>query len=228
MRPALALLCASVPLGAAVLAVAAAATTAPREAHTAGGTALAQASLLKLDDFGSGWKATQPTSASSPGLDFSCVGFAPKQRDIFEIGTATSPSFRGSEIGPFVQQKTSVYDTAKAAKTLWLRAVKPRLITCVAQTLGALESQSVHVTVTSTGTIKIGPMADRSASYRVVATLTTPKQRLKTYFDVVLLASKRTITELTISQFQKAPPLKLEQALARAVARRIGAGGPAA
>jgi hypothetical protein len=44
----------------------------------------------------------------------------------------------------------------------------------------------------------------------------------------VLLASRRAITQLTISQFQKAPPLKWEQALSKLAARRLGAGGTAA
>ena len=206
---------------------AAAASTPPRAAHTAAGTKLAQASLLRVGDLGSSWTADQ-ASGASPGLNFSCTGFTPKQSDLVEIGTASSPNFKASAIGPFVLQKTSVYESAKAAQTLWQRSVKPRLVECVAQSLEALTSRGVRVTINSRDTIPIGALADRSASYRVVATLTTDKQRLKTYFDVVLLARSRTITELTISQFQKPPPLKWEIALAKIAARRIGAGGPAA
>jgi len=230
MKPALALRRAAVfaVLAAAVVAGSAVAASAPREAHTAAGTKLAQASLLQLSDLGRGWTAAKPTAASSTGLNFSCTGFTPKQSDLVEIGTATSANFRGGAIGPFLAQKTSVYATAKAARTLWRRGVKPQLSACVGLSLRALESKGVHVTITSRTTIRIGAIADRSATYRILATLTTPKQRLKTFFDVILLASGRTITELTISQFQKAPPLKSEQALAKIVARRIGAGGPAA
>ena len=196
-------------------------------AHSSAGTKLAQASLLRVRDLGSGWTAEQASGAST-GLNLSCTGFAPKLADLVEVGTATSPNFKGSPIGPFVVQKTSVYADGKTARALWRRAVKPRLVECVAQSLGALTSRGVKVTITSTTTIPLGAMADRSASYRVIATLTTSKQRLKTYFDVVMLASRRTITELTISQFQKAPPLEWEKGLAKIVARRIGAGGPSA
>lgn len=220
MRLALVVTAAAVCVGAA-----GAATGPPQAAHTSAGTKLAQASLLRVSDFGGGW--TAQAGGASPGLNFSCTGFMPKQSDLVEIGTATSPLFKGSTIGPFVVQKTSVYASAKTAKTLWQRAVKPRLVECVAQSLELLSSRGVRVAITSKETVPLGAIADRSASYRVVATL-TDKQRVKTYLDVVLLASNRTITELTISQYQKPPALKSEIALAKIAARRIGAGGPAA
>jgi len=127
-----------------------------------------------------------------------------------------------------VFQKTSVYATAKAAATLWQRSVKPALVECVAQSLEALKRRGVSVAISSRETIPIGAIGDRSASYRVIATLTTKARKLETYFDVVLLGSGQTITEVTVSQFQKPPPLKWEIALAKIAARRIGAGGPAA
>ncbi len=204
-----------------------AASAPPRAEHTSDGTKLAQASILRVGDFGTSWTQTAASGASS-GLNLSCQGFTPKQSDLVEIGSATSPNFKGSTIGPFVFQNTSVYESPKTAMTLWKRAVKAQLVECVAQSLEALTSRGVRVSITSRDTIPLGELADRSASYRVVATLSTKKQRLKTYFDVVLLASGRTITELTISQFQKPPPLKWELALAKIAARRIGAGAPAA
>jgi hypothetical protein len=221
MKLALALMVAALTAGAA-----AAASAPPRAEHTSAGTKLAQASLLRVGDFGKGW--TQTANGSSSGLNLSCSGFTPKQNDLVEIGTATSPNFKGSTVGPFVVQKTSVYATPKTAATLWKRTVKPRLADCVAQSLQALTTRGVSVSITSRSTIPLGALADRSATYRIVATLTTNKQRLKTYFDVLLLAGSRTISELTVSQFQKPPPLKWELALAKIAARRIGAGGPAA
>jgi hypothetical protein len=203
-----------------------AASGPPRVAHTSDGTKLAQASLLRLGDFGRTW--TESPSGSSEGLSLACKGFVPKQDDAVEVGTATSPSFKGSAIGPFVVQKTSVYETPEMASKLWQRAVKPRLVECVAQSLQALSKRGIGVAITERTTIPLGSVADRAATYRIIATLTTPKQRLKTYFDVVILGAGRTITELTISQFQKPPGLKWEQALAKTAARRMGAGGPAA
>jgi hypothetical protein len=208
------------------VASAAAATGPPRVRHTADGTKRAQASLLRVGDFGAGWRQT--ANGASPGLDLSCPGYTPKQGDLVEVGTAASPNFSGSAIGPFVFQKTSVYATPKAAATLWERSVKPALVECVAQSLEALESRGVSVAISTRETLPIGAVGDRSAGYRVVATLTTKARKLETYFDVLLLGSGQTITEVTVSQFQKPPPLKWEIALAKIAARRIGAGGPAA
>lgn len=208
------------------VATAAAATGPPRARHTAAGTKLAQSSLLRVGDFGNTW--TQSPNAASPGLDLSCPGYTPKQGDLIEIGTATSPNFKGGNVGPFVLQKTSVYATPQTAATLWQRSVKPGLVECVAQSLEALKSKGVGVTISSRETVPLGAVGDRSASYRVVATLTTKQQRLQTYFDVLLLGSGKTITEVTVSQFQKPPPLKWEIALAKIAARRIGSGGPPA
>jgi hypothetical protein len=214
-------------LAAGSLAATASAASGPRVAHTSDGTRLAQATLLVLRDLGTDWTATA-SKGKPTGINLSCTGFNPRQSDLREIGAAMSASFKGSDVGPFVGQTTSVYATAQAVRTLWQRAVKPGLVACVAQSLQALEARGVSVTITAKLTPKIGALADRSASYRVVATLVTPKQHLKTYFDVILLASRRTITEVTISSFQKPPPLAWEQSLARLAARRIGAGGPAA
>jgi len=212
---------------AAVLAGAAAAANVPRTAHTDVGTKAADATLLRLSDFGSGWTAQQQTG-STTGVNFACTAFNPKQRDLTEIGAASSPNFKVSDIGPFVVQKTSVFRSPATARTLWRRAVKTRLADCVAQTLQALGSRGVKVTVTSKSMLKLGALAERSAGYRIVATLTTKERRLKTYFDVLLLGNGSRITQITVSQFQKPPALKWEQGIAKIVARRLGAGGPAA
>jgi hypothetical protein len=216
-----------VAAAAGVAAAVAAAAPGPRAVHTSEGTKLAKSSLLHVSDLGSGWTA-EKVSGSPTGINFSCQGFAPKQQDLVEIGTATSPNFKASAIGPFVVQKTSVYEDANTVNTLWRRAVKPRLVECVAQSLERLRDRGVQVTINSKDTIPIGAMAQHSAAFRVVATLTTSKQRLKTYYDVIFLASRRAITKLEISQFQKPPPLQSEQALSRIAARRLGAGGPVA
>src|SRR5262245_55993538 len=116
---------------AAVCAGAAAAATSPKVAHTAAGTNTAQASLLRIGDFGSGWTSSAATGGA--GLNFACPGFTPKQNDVTEIGTASSPTFKASTIGPIVAQRTSVYTNAASAAKLWRRAIKPKLIGCVVQ-----------------------------------------------------------------------------------------------
>jgi hypothetical protein len=197
--------------------------TSPMVAHTAGGTMVAQASLLRIGDFGSGWTSAAATGAST-GLSFACSGFTPKQNDVTEIGTASSPSFKASVVGPIVVQRTSVYENAKQAEKLWRRAVKPKLVDCAVQSLQALGSRGVTVSITETSRLPVPPLGDGVAGYRVVATLTS-KSRLKTFYDVIVIRGGRAITQLTISQFQKPVALKSETALARIAARRMGAGG---
>ena len=65
---------------------------------------------------------------------------------------------------------------------------------------------------------KVAPL---TTAYRVVATLTSPKQKLKTYFDVMLVGSGSTLSEITVSSFVSAVPLKFEQALAKIVGDSI-------
>ena len=98
---------------------------------------------------------------------------------------------------------------------------------CAAQSLETLEQQGLGVEVTGRKTIAIGSVGDGAAGYRVVATL-SGKQRLKTYYDLIYVKGGRSITQLTISQFQKPVPLKWQVALAKVAARRLGAAGPAA
>ena len=95
------------------------------------------------------------------------------------------------------------------------------------QSLEALGSRGVTVSITAHEPIALAALGDGVAGYRVVATLTS-KSRLKTYYDVIVVRGGRTITQLTISQFQKPVPLKFEIALAKIAARRMGAGGPVA
>jgi hypothetical protein len=220
LRSVIVLLVAAVSVGTA------AATPGPRAEHTSAGTKLAQSALLRVGDFGSGW-TTDAAAGQAAGLNFSCTGFGPKQDDFVEIGTAQSPQFRASQIGPFVVQRTSVYESAKAVRTLWQRSMKPGIADCVAQSLEALRSKGVGVSITARDTIALGQIGDRTAGYRIVATLTT-RQRLKTYYDMIWVGGGRAITQLTVSQFQKPPPLKWEIALAKAAARRLGIAGPAA
>jgi len=209
---------------AAVLWVsAAAAATSPKVAHTAEGTTLAQDSLLRIGDFGSGWTSAAATGGST-GLSFACSGFTPKQNDVTEIGSASSPSFKASVVGPIVVQRTSVYASAKEAEKLWRRAVKPKLVDCAVQSLQALGSRGVTVSITGTSRVALPALGDGVAGYRVVATLTS-RSRLKTFYDVIVVRGGRSITQITISQFQKPVPLKVETALAKVAARRMGAGG---
>jgi hypothetical protein len=210
-------------LAAAVLAGPAAAA-APPARHTAGGTAAAKASLLELSDLGKAWTAG---ARGAPGIQLACKGWAPSGKGIVETGAAGSPSFAGTQVGPFVSQTTSVYASPKQASSYWARAVRPGLVACVVQTVDAIEAQGIQVKVLSKGALPVSKVSSLTAGYRVVANLTAPgKTPRKLYFDVVLVGRGNTLSELSMTSFVAPVPAKVENALAKLVASRIG--GPTA
>jgi hypothetical protein len=208
-------------LAAGVFAATASAAAVPRVAHTSAGMKLASSSLLRKTDFASGWTATNATS--STGVRVACTGFRPKQSDLVEAGSAESPTFKGGQVGPYVSQRTSVYETLSQAKRFWNRAVKPELVNCLVDTLRTgVARPGVSVTVTSKDSLSLGSFGNRSAAYRVVSTVVTSKNRLKLYYDVILIGKGRSVTMLALTQFQTPIPKEAEQGLARTAARRLG------
>ncbi len=204
--------------GACVSAATATAANVPVKRHTSAGTSAARASLLTLKILGKGWTATK---AGPGGLQATCTGYQPSMKGIVETGAAASANFTGGTTGPFIVQLTSVYASAGQASAFWNRAVKPGLITCVAQTLETVTSRGIKVKINSQGPLKLAKAGSMSAAYRVVATLTSAKQKLTTYFDVILVGSGQTVSEVTISSFQSPPPANFEHALALLVSRKI-------
>ena len=202
-----------------------AAAAVPAKKHTPSGMTAAKSSLLTLKDLGKGWTATK---AGSTGLQLSCTGYQPSGKGIVEIGSASSPNFTGGSTGPFLVQLASVFANTREAGTLWTRAVRPGLITCVAQTLKTITTRGIRVAITSQGALPISNVADRTAGYRVAATLSSKKQKLKTYFDVVLVESGSTIYEITFSSLVSPVPANFERGVALIIAKRLGGTGPAA
>jgi hypothetical protein len=202
-----------------LLAIALAAGT-PALHHTGTGTKAAQASLLALKDFGKGWTAAPP--AAQQGVPLTCRGHSPTAKGIVETGAASSPAFSASQAGPFVQQNTSVYASTAQADTWWKRTVTPSFVTCAAGTFDALRAKGVKVALVARGKLSISTALPHTAGYRVVATANGKKL----YFDLIVLATGRTITAVTISSFLQPVPAKYEQALARVVVGNVG--GPAA
>jgi hypothetical protein len=209
-----------VVLAAAAVLAGPAAAAAPSAEHTAAGTAAAKASLLTKSDLGKYWTAG---ATGTPGLRLSCKGWAPSGAGIVETGAAGSPSYSSSNVGPWVAQTTSVYGSTKQASTYWARAVRPGLVACVLETVKAVESQGIKVTVLSKGNLPVDKASSLTAAYRVVANLAAPgKTPRKLYFDVVLLGRGNTLSELSMTSFVAPVPAKVENALAKLVASRIG------
>jgi hypothetical protein len=205
-----------------VALLAAGATAAPIKRHTSADTSAAQASLLKSTDFTKGWTGTASTQN---GVALSCNGHSVTGAGIVETGAAASPDFSAGQTGPFVSQNTSVYATPAQASTYWRRAVTPGLVTCAAQTLEALRSRGITVTITSQGKRSLSTTLAHTAAYRVVAKV--GKNKLTYYLDVVILGKGKTVTSLTIISIQAPTPVKVEAAFASLIASRLGGPGAA-
>jgi hypothetical protein len=176
--------------------------------------------LLTTADLGKGWTAG---ATGTPGLHLSCSGWSPSGQGIVETGAAGSPSFASTQAGPFVAQNTSVYGSTKQASTYWARAVRPGLVACVVQTVKAVEARGIRVEVLSQGRLPLGKVASLTAGYRVVADLAAPgKTPQKLYFDVVFVGRGPTLSEITMTSFVAPVPSKVENALAKLVASRVG------
>ncbi len=190
----------------------------PAAKHTSAGNDAATASLITMADLGKGWTAA---AAGTAGLQVSCPGHRPSGKGIVEIGSASSPTFSGSKIGPFVVQLTSVYATKAQAGAYWKRAVTTGLTTCTRQSLQTLTAKGIKVKVVSAGALAIGKVTSMTAGYRVVATLTSSAQKhLETYTDWIFVGQGKAVTEIMVSSFQKLP-VKVEHALALIAAQHM-------
>ena len=122
-----------------------------------------------------------------------------------------------------VQQNTSVYASTSQANTWWKRTVTPSFVTCAAGTFAALRAKGVKVALVSSGKLSISTALQHTAGYRVVATA----NGRKLYFDLIVLATGRTITAVTISSFLQPVPARYEQPLATLVVRKLEGSGAA-
>jgi len=192
---------------------------APAVHLTTADTKLAQASLVKLTDFGTGW--TGKASTTQSGVALQCAGYVPSGKGIVVTGAADSQDFGVGKTGPFASQATSVYKTEAEAKTYWQRAVTKGLLGCVVKNVETLASQGVKVSITSqTMSAYTKSTAPRATVYRVVAKANT----LELYFDVFVLGSGRAISTVVVSRFQSPLPASFEQGLTRIVSARLSSG----
>lgn len=207
-------------LAAAALASPAAAA-GPAVKRTAAGNTYAEASLLTPASLGGkGWTAAKPVSG---GLQLSCPGWEPSGKGIVEIGGAVLPSL--SQTGVIIGQMTSVYASAAQAHTLWQRAVRPGLLTCVRETLeavSAVPNEKITVKLLSQGPLALKAVGPYTAAYRVVADLTSKTQKVKIYFDVILVGRNATLSEITVSSFVNPVPAEVEYAFAAIVYKQMG------
>jgi hypothetical protein len=211
----------AVALAAAVLAGAATAAPAPAPVRkqTAKDMKLAHGALLVPADFGKGWTASK---LSTRPQTLSCPGFAPDLHGVVETGTA-SRTFRGAT-AQGVGQAVWVYRSSEQARLVWSRSVGKGLLGCLVG--AARHAGGLTVTRIASGELVVPKLAARSAGFRLIVTARVKGRTLKLYYDTLLLAAGRTVTELT---FGSSAPIAsaVELTLARATAKRLGTTGAA-
>ena len=147
----------------------------------------------------------------------------PVDGGIVEVGAAASPLLVSGTTGPFIEQQTSVYATADQAARYWSHAVGPGLLRCVVATVQTLTSKGVKVSITSQQKVPFSSTAGRAALYRVVARANA----VTLHLDVIIVGNARAISAITLSSFEAALPLQVEQALTTIVAGRLVGRGVA-
>ena len=190
---------------------------------TTAGNASAKSALLTQADLGKGWSGK---ASPQSGVNFGCSGFEPSGAGVVEVGGATGPSFSygTTGTGPFILQKSSVYQTTGQAELYWKRSVKPGLVKCVVGVLKAVEARGVKVTILQQGGLKFQSSLPRHAGYRVAATLQGKTNKYKNYVDVLVFGEGRTITTVLITSYLVAPPANFEAIIAHDIAKKLTGG----
>jgi len=130
--------------------------------------AKADASLIRLKDFGVGWVGgpKTPSKLTAPG----CPGFNPKESDLVVSGHAEAQFTYTSTGGKVIfDQDSQVLDSPNAVKTDFARSIQPKLSGCLAYPWKSSKTPKViSVAVRQLGLPRIG---DVSAAYRVTVVL---------------------------------------------------------
>jgi hypothetical protein len=135
--------------------------------------------------------------------------------------TAASPTFAAASDGPFVGQTAYRYATVADQRQVWRAVARPRLLTCLAQSLVDGGGHGVRFTIVFQRERPAPRLAVGAASYALRATATRGTQSADVYLDVLLLGRGTGMSELSFSSVSGPPPAGLELRLARIVARRL-------
>ncbi len=189
--------------------------------HTASGTGLARAALLRGSDLGRPWTEAAPGPQRVPRL--TCAQFAPSLLGVTEIGAAATPTWQQSSSGPFFSQSAYAYASPSQEVGVWAALARPQLLSCGADALLAGSGNGVRYRIRSKQIVPLPPLGARAAGYRVRGTASTTGQTIDVYLDIVLLGRSSRTTEISLSSFGQPVASRLELRLARAAARRLGA-----
>jgi hypothetical protein len=206
-------------VAASIAAPTAAAAPAPIRTHAPGDLARARAALLAKAELGKGWTSS---GVSTRPQTLTCKRSAPSLDGLVETGTA-STTFRGAS-AQGVGQAVWVYRSSEQAQFLWARVVGKGLLRCLVD--AARGAGGLTVTRIASGELELPKVAERSVAYRLIVTAKAGGRTVTLYYDNLLLAAGRTVTQLTFGSTRPIPAA-VELSLARAVAKRLGTTGAA-
>lgn len=197
----------------------------PRKALTAKGQAAARSVVLRRGDLSAGFvphkasESVRPKGARCDSVD---------ESDLTVTGDATSPDFSREASSVAVGSSASVYRTLGDSNTAWRRAASDAAVRCFADLVRLTAPSTSGVRIVSAKRIRFPKVAPRAMAYRVVATLIVAgKQRVRAYFDAVLLQRAAMQAALVVTSLGRAVPLEQERGLAALLAGRMArAAGP--
>jgi hypothetical protein len=191
----------------------------PQKKITTAGQGHAIAASLHRADFPpTGWtqQPVQPKQKdeSSPR----CSYYNPDQSDLVEIGHYDSPDYDQAD-GSSISSSTGVFKSVAMAKTAYARVAKPAIAKCLAE-LFKKGAGATKTTIFASAPVKFQSYGDRSAAYRIVASVKMPSARIRAYLDVIVVNKGATDIAFLGLGIQHPLSTALEQSLVGKVTAR--------
>jgi hypothetical protein len=174
---------------------------------------------LTLRDLPPGFQQAPARSGDSSSA-LTCKGFAPDLSDLTVTGDAQSrPFFRRD--GTSIFSGAEVFRTVHDAREDWRRTVRREALPCVATIIEQQSTQSVRMKVVSSAVRTAPRLGDRTASFRIVASVTASGVHIKAWMDVLGVGRGRADATLFVLAFRSQPSAVLERRLLGKLAARL-------
>jgi hypothetical protein len=190
---------------------------APREHHTAGDTARAESSLLRLADLDAGF-GVDPRETAEPWIPH-CAGYPGDRSEITITGSATS-SFRYMSIA--IGSRATFFRSGFDADAYWRKTVRRAFARCFARVFKDTRGKGVHAQTISAKQVPLGPTgADAAMAFRVVTQLSDDGVRPFAWYQAIaFVRAGRGIAVVEVASGYHPCPCYRE--LATRVAERLG------
>ena len=181
--------------------------------------ALAKRITVQQADLGPGWKRVPATKGGDEPLE--CPGFNPDLSAFTITGEAQSEFQRDGAIT--LASIVEVYESRADAAGDFRASARPALATCLRTTLekeiAKDKDPTLKVSGLSSRMLKAPRVAERSAAWRLVASVSVQGVSAKVYVDLLAFVKSRSIAALLF--VAPARPVAGQAALARVVAARM-------